>query len=369
MDHAGLFADSPVNRGRQLELDVVRGLAILFMLLVHVHEAFAAYPFAPTWGTRLIRFLGGPPAAPVFMFALGVGVVYSRRSTVKALALRGLRLFVLAYALNFVRDSLSLCAAYLLTGEAENLEDAVTYFFAIDILAFAGLACLFFAAAIKLRFRTVHYIAAALLCAAANLPLSRITFESPALYRVTDLIWGTSEYTWFPFLTWIPFPIAGYLFGQLLLRCRDKQRFYKDCLWISIPALLAFVIFARLQDIDIGWVDGFWERSYFQHTLMGNLILLNMVIAWISVFFFLTPQLPDFVRNSLCRWSRNITEMYVIHWLILGFTWVILQGPFELSWIVVYFLFLVPVTDWLACRYLLLKAKLIPPKTAGGAAA
>jgi uncharacterized membrane protein len=35
MEHTGLFADSPVNRGRQVELDLVKGLAILFMLLVH----------------------------------------------------------------------------------------------------------------------------------------------------------------------------------------------------------------------------------------------------------------------------------------------------------------------------------------------
>ena len=36
MERASLFADSPVNRGRQIELDVVKGLAILFMLLCTV---------------------------------------------------------------------------------------------------------------------------------------------------------------------------------------------------------------------------------------------------------------------------------------------------------------------------------------------
>jgi uncharacterized membrane protein len=369
MERASLFADSPVNRGRQIELDVVKGLAILFMLLVHCQETFSVYPIAPTWANRLIRFLGSPPGAPVFMFALGVGVAYTRKNTPRDLAKRGLQLLVLGYILNFARDTLTCWLVYLRTGDPADQADAVHYLFAVDILAFAGLTFLFFAGAAKLRLHSIHYLAAALMGGAVNLLLSEISFDSPAVYRITDLFWGTSEYTWFPFLTWIPFPIAGYLFGQLLVHCRDKQRLYQYCLWICLPALLGLALFARQYGIDFGWADGFWESPYFHHNILGNLVLVSFVLAWTSAFYFLTPRLPQFVVGALCRWSRNITEIYFIHWLIISFTWVLYPDPIPLPWILAYFLLLVPVTDWAAVKFLSLKSRLLARQPSGRAAA
>src|SRR5690554_406766 len=106
MGRNSLFADSQVNRGRQLELDVIKGLAILFMLLVHCLQTLSYSPWEPTWANRVIVFLGSPPAASVFMFALGVGLVYTRKNTPRELALRGLRVLLLGYALAFFRDFL-----------------------------------------------------------------------------------------------------------------------------------------------------------------------------------------------------------------------------------------------------------------------
>jgi len=369
MEQQNLFAPGSVNRGRQLELDLVRGLAILFMLLVHCHEMFSVYPFEPTWSTYVIRFLGSPPAAPVFMFALGVGVAYTRKNTAKELARRGLQLFILSYVFTFCRDFVTQFLVYLRTKDPFMLEEAVTYLFGVDILTFAGLTFLFFAAGAKLRFRSVHYAAAALICAALNLLLARVTVTAPALYRFTDLIWGTSEYTWFPFLTWIPFPISGYLFGQLLLLCLDKNRFYRSCLWVSVPGMLALGLFSWLQGLDYGWGDGLWETAYFHHNLVGNLLLLSFVLSWLAAFYFLSPRLPRFVVTTLCRWSRNITEMYWIHWMIIVYTWVFLRDPWPLPWILAFFVVLVPATDYLASTYLSLKVRLQPPKAAGGSAA
>jgi uncharacterized membrane protein len=84
-----LFSSDPVNRGRQTELDIIKGAAILFMMLVHCYEEFTVWPLQPGISAFIISFLGSPPSAPVFMFALGVGIVYSRKSNSKALLLRG----------------------------------------------------------------------------------------------------------------------------------------------------------------------------------------------------------------------------------------------------------------------------------------
>ena len=61
----GVFSKDEVNTGRQVELDIAKGFAILFMIWVHTAETFST-------GTGLDykiveNFLGGPFAAPVFM--------------------------------------------------------------------------------------------------------------------------------------------------------------------------------------------------------------------------------------------------------------------------------------------------------------
>ena len=370
MEHTGLFADSPVNRGRQVELDLVKGLAILFMLLVHCFESFTSLPWEPTWPNRLIFFLGGPPGAPVFMFALGVGLAYTRKNTPGDLARRGLRILLLGFAVAFFRDFLSMYVLYLRTGDPADLAVGIEEALGVDILPFAGLAFLFFAAASKLKFQSVHYAAAALLGAAANLLLAGRVLSSPALNVIAGLIWGTSEYSWFPFLTWIPYPIVGYLFGQLLVRCRDKARLYRLCLEISLPAAFAGWLLFRHYGIPIGWENyDYYSYVYFHHNLLGNLLFITFVVAWISLFFFLAPRLPGFVVATLSRWSRNITEMYVIHWMIVAWSMIFLLPPRSPAWILTYFLILIPVTDWAAGTKKALKGKLFPRAPAGRAAA
>jgi uncharacterized membrane protein len=74
------------NAARQPELDMARGLAVFFMIAVHVLEILGDTALAETGPGIVIGFLGGPPAAPVFMMLLGVGIVYSARATPENLA-------------------------------------------------------------------------------------------------------------------------------------------------------------------------------------------------------------------------------------------------------------------------------------------
>jgi len=369
MEKPKLLADSPVNRGRQLELDVIKGLAILFMLLVHSMQIFSFAEWEPNFANRLIVFLGSPPAAPVFMFALGVGVVYSRKNTPGRLARRGLSILLLGFVFAFFRDYLSMCALYLRTGDAAFLEAGVDYLFGVDILPFAGLAFLFFALAAKLRFESVHYAAASFACAALNLLLAGTTPSSPVLVRLAGLFWGTHESSWFPFLSWIPYPILGYLFGQLLLRCQDKKRLYQICLMVSLPALLACWLLFRHYGINFGWEVHEVASDYFHHNLLGSLFMSAFVLAWTSAFYFLTALMPESIVKALSRLSKNITEIYVIHWLILACTAVFIRPQLPLPLILLIFAILVVLSDWLAGRYLTLKARIFPAKPAGRAAA
>src|SRR3954453_3744408 len=83
--------------------DLARGLAIVFMIGVHVLWHWGA---PDTWTSpigQVISFLGGPTAAPVFMFLMGASLAFSSRSSFSSLAVRGLWLLWLGYLLNFLR--------------------------------------------------------------------------------------------------------------------------------------------------------------------------------------------------------------------------------------------------------------------------
>jgi len=71
-----------VNTGRQLELDIAKALSIIFMIFVHAIMVIPAFNNTLSSGYLFVvgNILGRPCAAPVFMFCMGVGLVYSRHS-------------------------------------------------------------------------------------------------------------------------------------------------------------------------------------------------------------------------------------------------------------------------------------------------
>lgn len=364
-----IFSLEQANKGRQLELDLMKGLAIVFMLLVHCFEEFSAWPLPKSISTYIIRFLGSPPAAPAFMFALGIGIVYSRNSSPKALVTRGIKLFLLGFILNFFRDFLPELVLYHKTGELSHYTEAFNFLWGVDILPFAALAFIFFGIAAKFKFGEIHYGLAAIVFAGLNLLLKDIAIEGEALNIILGLFWGTNEYTWFPFLTWIAFPISGYLFGKLLIHCVDKRRFYRISFWASLPVLGLFWVYSYKNGVDFGALDGLFVEAYFHHDLIGNIVLIAFTVMWTSLIYFLSFYLPAFAKQALSRWSKNITTMYCVHWLIIGWSLTILPLPLSLPWILLYFVLLLVITDLISVYYLKLIARVTDYfKTARGAA-
>jgi hypothetical protein len=130
---------------RIIAMDLARGLAVFFMILVHVEITFSTAEVDKSVFGQIIEFLGGPPAAPVFMAMMGVSFCLSRNRDLKSGVMRGLKIFLLGYVLNILRGVLPIMLADAfapgkyaqIPPEVANLADA---FWEIDILQFAGLA-------------------------------------------------------------------------------------------------------------------------------------------------------------------------------------------------------------------------------------
>lgn len=102
MPISDLFSDEKVNTGRQVELDIAKAFAIIFMVFLHTIMVVKAYSpgLSPAYDFIFGNVLGRPYAAVIFMFCMGVGVVYSRHSQWGTMVKRGVTLYLSGILVN-----------------------------------------------------------------------------------------------------------------------------------------------------------------------------------------------------------------------------------------------------------------------------
>ena len=303
------FSPDPVNNGRQPEMDMAKGFAILFMVWVHVFEELS--PNSTGALVTFVEVLGGPFAAPIFMICLGVGISYSKRNAPKDLLRRGFSLLGIGLLLNVFRHVLPDLIKYLLTRDSAYLY-ATFSLFSVDILQFAGLAFIFFALAKKLNIKKANLMLAGVIASVLGMLLRGVSTGSYIADQFIGYIWGTATETYFPFLNWIIFPIFGFVFGSILKYCKDKKNLY-----LRISPLCGALMLIYLA-LTIRY--GLMFMSDGSYHFMGLFDALFFVILSIFVFGLCYAILQLFSKVSfkpLLRWSKNINAIYCIHWTLL----------------------------------------------------
>ena len=289
---------------------------MFFMVTIHVAEDLSGFP--PGLFSHFLTIAGGPLAAPTFMILLGIGIVYSRNSSAKKLAMRGLSLIALHYALNFTSFGIPYLIMYARTTDTMYLDEFFGYVFSIDILAFAGLTFLVFALKEKLRLKTIHLVVFALVLSSMNLLLTN-QIDNIFLGAFLGLFVRVNEYSFFPFLAWIGYPVMGYIVGNLLKTCTDKTLLYKYVFIISFLVVVCMTLNSFKYGFNIWFMyleepDNFYFQDFFQYLLVAGIVFL-----WISILYALSRiKFLGFLGKVLSRWSRNITIIYCAQWLIIG---------------------------------------------------
>ena len=77
-----LFSKDKINTNRQIELDIAKAFSTIFMIFIHTITIATLFENAVSTPYYVIvgSILGGPFSAPVFMFCMGIGILYSRHS-------------------------------------------------------------------------------------------------------------------------------------------------------------------------------------------------------------------------------------------------------------------------------------------------
>lgn len=321
-------------------LDTARGLAVVFMVLVHVQMIYARPEAVDSWAGWLVELLGGPPAAPVFLLLMGIGVSLSRRSTPRRLLFRGLVLLAGGYALNLARAVLPA----LLAGPQSAVTSALSVsaldlggrqmLFDVDVLHSAGLALVLLALSLHLKLRAELVVVLALLLNAAATLLSPQLGSAleqgrlPVfLVPILDLWIGVSSATYFPVLHWMLFPASGFLVGRWLMQESQQaegsaRRAYRRAgLLGGILLGVSVLVLLVLYELAPVWTDGlFSEQNYYHLPLFPAVLYLGFVGVWLRLLRLLRFLHKGPVGSLLGLFSREVTLIYAVHWILLGWS-------------------------------------------------
>jgi uncharacterized membrane protein len=319
---SNMTTTNPNNR--LLSIDLARGLAVFFMIAVHTLEVFANQEVKNSLFGQIISYLGGPPAAPVFMTLMGFSFIYSSKSELKPKLLRGFKIFLSGYVLNIFRGVIPFTLATYLkldvvkTFPIEKINE-YTILTTVDILQFAGIALMIMSIIQALQINKYLILLSAFLISIISPLLWGIQLDIPIVDQILELFWGDLpiEFSFiankiaFPVFPWLTFPLLGMFLGETVKNSIDMNRIFNY-----------FGVFGIVL-IGIGVAISFSNYQYhfndYYHSRQGAMLFMcGFVMAWL----YLTKLILDNTHvNSLFdllfRWSKGVTNIYFIQWIII----------------------------------------------------
>ena len=327
MSYKEFMAREKVNTGRQMEVDLARAIPVMSLPFVHcVIECCSQETINQPIPFLFNVIIGAPLGAPIFMFAMGISLIYSKHSKDEDLIKRGLILFIAGFLLNAMRFGLPYVIGYFLTGEYDKFIAPILYkIFGNDILQFAGLALMLFGFLKKAKLDDRVIVLISFIMSLIGWCFRHVNFGIPAVNVIMGHIIGTEEpngfvLSDFPILNWFMVPVAGYIFGKILIRVKDKKKFYLPVM--PILAVLYWVYFAVESRLHFGKMAGGAtiveeENAYYHAETFDVISYIVCAIGMLGVYYLITSHCPEKLNRFFMSVSRNITRIYIIHWFFV----------------------------------------------------
>lgn len=316
-----VLAAEPVNTERQLEVDIGKASMVLMLPFIHcIIECCTDAQFDYGIPFLFDTIIGGAFSAPMYLFCMGICMVYSRNATTAERVSRGIRLIGIFYLAQTFRYLIPYLIGYGITGDREQFIDPLIYrWLGNDVLLFAGMAIIVIALFIHwgLSDRMMIEISAVLLLA-TNL-IGDVDTGSRFGNIFLGYFIGTTDtdemvVSDFPLLTWLIVPVCGYAFGKVLVRVRDKDRFYGR---LIIPMLAIPAIWYPIGNhFELGVFD-YGQNAYYHMMAWDCVCYLCLTVGMLSLWHFVSKLLGKGLKAFLTETSRNITSIYCIHWVFV----------------------------------------------------
>lgn len=294
--------------------DILKGIAVLFMIQVHITELFATPQIYNSLYGKISLFLGGPPAAPVFMAVMGYFMGATRKSPAQT-AVRGIKLFMGGILLNIGLNSNLIIRN--LSGNGFSDVNIFRFILGVDILLLAGISFLLYSAVRKL-FGSRYYLyftAAVLIVFVSEFTPSEISSDYSAANFIIAMFGGNFNWNYFPFFPWAAYPLLGIGVFHLL---RD-ERIIKQLTERNMNILAGVSAAAVIITFQYGLNVSSELNKYYHHGLIFFGWTLLFLIAYTRLFLLITRYTSETSVMTFIRWTgKNVTSFYVFQWLLIG---------------------------------------------------
>jgi uncharacterized membrane protein len=305
-----------VDRERVRAFDLAAGLAVFFMILVHILWHWGA---EPTWTTPIgqaISFAAGPTAAPVFVFLMGASLGAASRSGFRSLAARGLWLVFLGYVLNLLRGvipaSLGLASGVI---TAEQVWPYTLWWLGttVDLHHMIGIS-LVAIAALRVKAEpgwTWLGLAGALVLVAPW--LRTVAVGNPVLDAPLTPFIGSAPNVYYAVVPWLAYPLAGAVFGSLIARAAEPTLVFRRAAMLGVALIVVGIGLILVQR------PGFDVYTYWRQPASFAVAIFGIILVWLAACDLVTRR-PAIDRRLgiVYGWSRRVIAMYFSHWIIVG---------------------------------------------------
>lgn len=306
------FLDKKVNTGRQKEFDIAKGLSIIFMILAHVLIFTSLFPNAISPEYNLIFNRMAKIFAPVFMFCMGIGIIYSRHSQHNLLIKRGVKLLLLGYFVNIGELIIPYALAHMLNINYYPIT-ALSLFY-VDILVFAGLAFILIGILKKFKFSKEKMLILAIAFSIIGSFLRFIDFNNLFLNFFMGNFIGTLPFqcTVFPLFNWFIFPITGLFYGSYFIRAKYKSQFFS--LWpVFLICSLVFIYYNMSKSGAYLYDDA---HAYFI-TFLDAIVIIIFIHGFLGFCWKISEFLPNMLINGFDFLSKHINGIYIAQWYFI----------------------------------------------------
>ena len=291
--------------------DLLKGIAVILMIQVHIIELFANHTIFNSDYGKLLLFLGGPLVAPIFSILFGYFIASSKKTTVQ-LVLRGLKIIVLGMCLNI---GLNL---NLIISVSRNVfqVDLLPYIFGVDILLFAGNSIILIAIFRKsLNKNVLVMIAAAITSAILGRVLLSYIPSTTSFKYLTAFFYGSTEWSYFPLFPWLAYPLIGMSLYKIKQMYQPNFLETTKARWAFGFLFIVFLVFTLPYAITTA-SD---LQKYYHHGIR----FFSWLILFFMFYVFFINEMEKCIGNifllKYIKWlGKNVTLIYIIQWVIIG---------------------------------------------------
>ncbi len=317
-----MFAKTDVNTGRQVELDYMKGLFVPMILFIHAFQMLGGTDaLVPAY--EIIYIIATMTGAAIFMFVLGVGSVYSKKSD-KQLAMYGVKLVIMEFVWNALTLTLPMIIGQLIrmaTGFVPNWEETwmrlpvmLEY---INVFFIAGMCYFVIVICRKLKLSAMWYfiLAAVLFIVDPYLYMYDKTTGNAAIDYILKTFVGGRDAVSLTFISLLPHALLGVGFGKVLRRTENKGKLYGV---LAIPLALiviGYFVYAITTHPDLYSLFIYSDMGYVYPGVLRAFANASSVILLAGMLYALRNVIKkcDPLHKLIMQFCRNNTPYYAIH--------------------------------------------------------